>query len=80
MITQCNESESDEILRKVSRAGDLVADVTDGFTRRLDVGALTARCVLEKHYVARNWGVRPKDQGITWAVCRWAFGDQRRLG
>ena len=70
MITERNESESDEILGKVSRGRDLVADVTDGFTRRLNVGALAASCVLEKHYVARNWAIRPEDQGITWATYR----------
>ena len=53
MITERNESESDEILGKVSRGRDLVADVMNGFARRLDIGALTARCVLEEDYVSR---------------------------
>ena len=38
MITERNESESDEILRKVSRGRDLVADVTNDFTRRFNAG------------------------------------------
>ena len=54
MITERNESESNEILGNVSRGRDLIADITDGFKRGLDVSALTARCVLKKDDVARN--------------------------
>lgn len=54
MITESNEPESNEILGKMSGTSDLVADITDGFACRLDVGALTARRVLEEDYVPKN--------------------------
>ena len=64
VITECNEPESDEVLRKVSRSRDLVADVTDGSACRLNVGTLAARRVLEKDDIPRIGGVRSDDQGI----------------
>ena len=53
MITERNEPESDEVLGKVFRGRDLVADVPNGFTCRLDIGPLAASCILEKDDVAR---------------------------
>jgi hypothetical protein len=70
MVTERDEPESDEILGKVSRGRDLVADVTDGFASRLDVGALAARCILEKDDVARI-GLSVKD------LHEWALDLQR---
>jgi hypothetical protein len=48
----------------VSRGGDLVADVTDGFACRLNVRTLTARRVLEKDDVPRMGSIKSNDQGI----------------
>ena len=68
VITECNEPESDEVLGKVSRSRDLVADATDGSACRLNVGTLAARRVLEEDDIPRIAGVRSDDQGIAWAL------------
>lgn len=64
VIAERNEPESDEVLREVSRGGDLVADATDGFACRSNVGALAARRVLEKDDVPRMGSIKSNDQGI----------------
>lgn len=68
MIAERNEPESDEVLRKLSRGGNLVADATDGFACRLNVGALAARRVLEKDDVPRMGGIRSSDREIAWVL------------
>ena len=68
VITERNEPESDEVLGKVFRGRDLVADVPDGFTCRVDIGPLASSCILEKDDVARI-GLS-EGQGLVWARSR----------
>jgi len=84
VISESNEPESDEVLGKISGGGDLVADVTDGFACRLDVGSLAACCILEKNDVSRIGlsGPRVKNSHASarlTGVYRWPWWDQNHL-
>ena len=51
MVAESYETKTDLIVRELRGGGDLVADITDGLSRGLDIWALAACCVLQEDHV-----------------------------